>query len=169
MIAKQAASSKQQVTFLEEGFQRLQETFRTTVLDSLDADSQLRDRVENLQEMVDSLTGPGNDPSEQTVQSRLRLNVPMRGQMEERKTNNGHVDPSSELSQAQCLMRTATIKASLKIPVWVVHRLSKFPRRSQKTGTALCGCKKEKLKHATRIGKYLRLPRFEGEMTYSCR
>ena len=40
----------------EEGFQRLQETFRTTVLDSLDADAQLTEKNISLEGVVDSLT-----------------------------------------------------------------------------------------------------------------
>jgi hypothetical protein len=64
VLSKKGKETSEHVATLEEGFQRLQETFRTTVLDSLDADAQLNDRIKSLEAIVDSLTVPQSDDAE---------------------------------------------------------------------------------------------------------
>ena len=61
VLSKKGKETSEHISTLEEGFQRLQETFRTTVLDSLDADAQLNDEIKSLKAVVDSLTVPQSD------------------------------------------------------------------------------------------------------------
>ena len=61
VLSKKGKETSEHISTLEEGFQRLQETFRTTVLDSLDADAQLNDQIKSLKAVVDSLTVPQSD------------------------------------------------------------------------------------------------------------
>jgi len=61
VLSKKGKETSEHVATLEEGFQRLQQTFRTTVLDSLDADAHLNDRIRSLEAIVDSLTASHGD------------------------------------------------------------------------------------------------------------
>lgn len=49
VLSKKGEETSEHVATLEEGFQRFQQTFRTTVLDSLDADAHLNDRIRSLE------------------------------------------------------------------------------------------------------------------------
>ena len=64
VLSKKGKETSEYVATLEEGFQRLQQTFRTTVLDSLDADAHLNDRIRSLEAIVDSLTAAHGDGAE---------------------------------------------------------------------------------------------------------
>uniref|UniRef100_A0A7S4J4X1 Kinesin motor domain-containing protein n=1 Tax=Odontella aurita TaxID=265563 RepID=A0A7S4J4X1_9STRA len=134
MLANKSNESSHHVSFLEEGFQRLQETFRTTVLDSLDADSQLRERVASLESVVDSLTVPQNQTIELDALSRPvpRMNIPVRGQLVLEKAK----EKMEESSPSRCLMMVPTIKMPENTPAFIVRRKSKHNRRSKKMGTA---------------------------------
>lgn len=70
VLSKKGKETSEHVATLEEGFQRLQETFRTTVLDSLDADAQLNDQIRSLEVVVESLTVPQSDDAEFDVLGR---------------------------------------------------------------------------------------------------
>lgn len=70
VLSKKGKETSEHIVTLEDGFQRLQETFRTTVLDSLDADAQLNDQIKSLKAVVDSLTGPQIDDTDFDAQGR---------------------------------------------------------------------------------------------------
>jgi len=56
VLGREVKDEKRQVTFLEEGFQRLQDKFRDTVLKSMEGDKELREKVGTLENIVDRLT-----------------------------------------------------------------------------------------------------------------
>lgn len=177
LLSKQAAEAKQQIRFLEEGFQRLQESFRGTVQEGLDTDLALRDRVKALQSIVDSLTGPpgkvGDDSDEESDDDDslgsanpllARINLPLRGRAKPaHRPGSGLitlVDPSGPDSKARCLWLQHTGKRPKKLPSLFGHHKSKFIRKSLKFGTALIGENREKLQLAYKRGLTLSPPLF---------
>jgi hypothetical protein len=80
IMYKKAQESKQQVQFLEEGFQRLQETFRSTALDSLDGETKLREEIARLEVTLDALTMPEGRRLDADVEPpQPRINLTIRG------------------------------------------------------------------------------------------
>ena len=179
LLVKQTAESKLQIGFLEEGFQKLQESFRTSVQESVQADQALHDRVRALQSIVDSLTGPLNEGSDKdddtdscsdgdSVSSTnlllAKVHLPLRGRQppDPRSVPGGIVlvDPSSPQSVRCCLSYRRSGKRLKRRPSLVTHRESKFVRRSYKVGTALIGEHRVRLQRAYERGKQLVLPVF---------
>ena len=138
VLTEKSKESSQHVTSLEEGFQRLQETFRASVLDFLDADTQLRERVAHLEAVVDSLTLPQTQTLELDALLRpvLRMNVPLRGR--KLLQEKGSKLPCDILltSPPQCLMPAFAHKKSEKEPASIVRRHSKHHYWSKKKGDA---------------------------------
>ena len=179
LLSKQAAESKMQISYLEEGFQRLQESFRTTVQQGLDTDMSLRDRVKALQSIVDSLTGPplqekdGRDSDsdsddEDSMGSGnpllAKIHLPLRGRLKPDPRSldvAGLIDPSGPLSVRRCLLdklhRGKRIKKRLSM---CNYHKAKVMRRSYQLGTCFLGEHRDKLKRAYERGKKLRLPLF---------
>ena len=54
---KKAQETKTHVSSLEEGFHRLQDTFRETALESLDNEMKLREEISVLHSVINALTG----------------------------------------------------------------------------------------------------------------
>jgi hypothetical protein len=180
LLAKQVIEAKTQIRFLEEGFQRLQETFRSTVQEGLETDQGLRDRIKALQSIVDSLTGPlqtsddDDDDDEEGTQAEsdedsmlsgnpllAKIHLPLRGRANpEPKDNHGRIDPSGPQSIPRCLLERYHGKRSKKRPSLFHHHTSKFLRKSFKFGTALMGEHRIQLQKAYRIGKTLKPPLF---------
>lgn len=179
LLSKQAAESKTQIRYLEEGFQRLQESFRTTVQQGLDTDMSLRDRVKALQSIVDSLTGASlqdmdgdnsdsNSEDENSIGSgnpRLaKIHLPLRGRFRPDPRSlaaAGLIDPSGPLSIRRCLLdKFHQGKRAKKRLSMCIHHKSKFLRRSYQLGTCFMGENRNKLKRAYERGKNLRLPLF---------
>lgn len=159
MLSKQSVELKQQVLFLEEGFQRLQESFRGTVQDGLDADAELRERAKTLQSIVDSLTGPAEEATEDASNAlNARVHLPIRGKIKPKNVDTKLVDPSSSDSQVRCLILKYKGKRMKKMPVANVHQSGKWPKKSRRTGTALIGRERELLLRAFMLGKTLSLP-----------
>jgi hypothetical protein len=175
LLSKQAAEAKQQIHFLEEGFQRLQESFRGTVQEGLETDQVLRDRIKALQSIVDSLTGPGrsgdtsdDDTDDDSLGSAnpllARINLPLRGRAIP-TTRTGVagfvlVDPSGPDSMRRCLRLRYDGKRSKKRPSLFGHHKAKFVRKSLKFGTALIGENREKLELAYKRGLNVAPPLF---------
>jgi hypothetical protein len=172
LLSKQSAEAKQQIRFLEEGFQRLQESFRSTVQEGLETDQALRDRVKALQSIVDSLTGPShkddasdNDSDEDSLGSTNplfgKVNLPLRGRMRpEPRSFAGLVDPSGSNSICRCLIVKQRGKRGKKSPSLFGHHKAKFVRKSYKFGTALIGEHRKRIEKAYERGKWLTLPLF---------
>ncbi|KAI2506838.1 hypothetical protein MHU86_7623 [Fragilaria crotonensis] len=179
LLVKQAAESKVQIGFLEEGFQRLQESFRLSVQESLQTDQSLHDRVRALQSIVDSLTGPFLEESDHDDDSDsdsdadsigtanlllAKIHLPLRGRQppDPRSVPCGVVlvDPSGPQSVRRCLSYRRSCKRLKKRPSFMTHRASKVMRRSYKLGTALIGEHRVKLRRAYERGKKLVLPVF---------
>lgn len=169
-MSKQAKENKLQVKVLEEGFQRLQESFRGTVQDGLDADAQLRDRVKTLQGIVDSLTGPPVEDDDESDFSgsedinplNARINLPVRGRMKPREPVLGSrfVDPSGGLSSRKSLIIKFRGKRGKKRPEACVHHAAKHARRSRNQGNAFVGKHRARLYEAYRQGQELLPPLF---------
>ena len=179
LLVKQAAESKVQIGFLEDGFQRLQESFRLSVQESLQTDQSLHDRVRALQSIVDSLTGPfleeldhdddsDSDSDGDSVGTAnlllAKIHLPLRGRQppDPRSIPCGLVlvDPSGPQSVRRCLSFRRSCKRMKKRPSFMSHRASKVMRRSYKLGTALIGEHRVKLQRAYKRGKKLVLPVF---------
>lgn len=159
MLSKLSSENKQQVAFLEEGFQRLQESFRGTVKDGLDADAELRERAKYLQAIVDSLTGSVEDGSEDERNLFIaRVHLPIRGKIKPTNVDSKLVDPSSPDSQVRCLILKYKGKRMKKTPVASVHHKGKWRPKKRQTGTAIIGRHRELLTRAYEIGKALTLP-----------
>jgi hypothetical protein len=171
ILSKQAVESKQQIQVLEEGFHRLQESFRATVQEGLDADRSLRDRVKVLQSVIDSLTGPppNIDKHDEDDDDSLgsdnplfaNIHLPVRGRCEPKYSASLMlIDPSSPQSVRRCLLLHYQGKRRKKRPSALVHRKSKFARRSFKFGNALIGSEGKRLQRAFQAGRKLRPPIF---------
>jgi hypothetical protein len=178
LLAKQVGEAKTQIRFLEEGFQRLQETFRSTVQEGLETDQALRDRIKALQSIVDSLTGPvqpseDEDDEEGTHAESdadsmesgnpllARIHIPLRGRTNPvPRVNHGRIDPSGPQSIPRCLLERYSGKRSKKRPSLFNHRASKFIRKSFRFGTALIGEHRKKLQNAYQKGKNMTPPLF---------
>jgi len=168
LLSKQNAETKQQVSLLEEGFQRLQERFRSTVQDGLDADSEFRERAKNLQSIVDSLTGSMDDKVEDEHNLlNTQVHLPIRGKIKPKIVGAKLVDPSTSDSQVRSLILNFKGKRPKKTPVASVHHCGKWHRRTRKTGTALVGVHRQMLLRAHELGTTLTLPNWleddEGE------
>lgn len=61
ILDKRIKEGKRQQNYLEDEFQRLQETFRIMISDAYEKESELRRRICKLEEVVDSLTLPTNN------------------------------------------------------------------------------------------------------------
>jgi hypothetical protein len=70
---KKAQESKVQVTSLEDGFQRLQEIFRETALESLESETKLRDEISLLHSVIDALTNASPDEDQERTVDDLKL------------------------------------------------------------------------------------------------
>ena len=144
---------------MEEGFQRLQESFRGTVQDGLNADAELRERAKNLQAIVDSLTGSVEDGNEdERNMFNARVHLPIRGKIKPKNVDSKLVDPSSSDSQVRCLILKYKGKRMKKTPVASVHHEGKWRPKKRRTGTAIIGRHRELLTRAYEIGKALTLP-----------
>ena len=98
VLSKKGKETSEHVATLEEGFQRLQQTFRTTVLDSLDADAHLNDRIRSLEaiHVVDSLTASHGDGTEFDALGRPASKI--------NTFPRGHQTPGSSGVVAHCLV-----------------------------------------------------------------
>eukprot|EP00560_Eucampia_antarctica_P001420 CAMPEP_0197840546 /NCGR_PEP_ID=MMETSP1437-20131217/45670_1 /TAXON_ID=49252 ORGANISM="Eucampia antarctica, Strain CCMP1452" /NCGR_SAMPLE_ID=MMETSP1437 /ASSEMBLY_ACC=CAM_ASM_001096 /LENGTH=645 /DNA_ID=CAMNT_0043450177 /DNA_START=1262 /DNA_END=3200 /DNA_ORIENTATION=- len=112
VLAKKSAETVQHVTFLEEGFKKLQETFRSTVLDSLDSDTTLRERLASLESVVESLTVPQTRALDLDVLSRPvhRMNLPIRGQLVVKNETNGLLNMEAPKFNRRCLSLISSLK-----------------------------------------------------------
>jgi hypothetical protein len=164
LLAKQVEESKQQVSFLEEGFQNLQESLRSTVHESLESETQLRERLAVLQTIVDSLTGPVIDGGGQSQHGdeKSRVFLPIRGNMDDESPKMAaSIDPASSKSKARCLILRPRLKKKRRTPAaGFVRCHGKYTRRSITTGTALAGAQRKNLVKASRAGCQLLPPRY---------
>jgi len=163
VLSNKVSQSKGIVESLEDGLQRLQETFRTTVLDSLQADSQMRERITHLEAIVDSLTLPQTQSVDLDGFSgpTPRMNLPIRGRLEWKKETD--YDRISYSSPA-CLMLVPLLKLPEKTPSSSVRRKAKFSRRSRKMGDSVGGLKKKEIASWSQLCQKLMLPRFYGDI-----
>jgi len=171
LLSEKTKTLQEQEIALEESLHKLQETFRTTVLDSLDADSQLRDQVNNFERMVDSLIGNYSQPLELDALARPvpRLNAPVRGRItgnDDDGANGGSsvADPTSEESPTNPLILIPSLKMPDQTPARFVHHVSKRFRRGRKI-YAYIGDKRAvvDLKHSPSFGRqhHHHLPRLK--------
>eukprot|EP00594_Rhizosolenia_setigera_P003364 CAMPEP_0178942478 /NCGR_PEP_ID=MMETSP0789-20121207/2019_1 /TAXON_ID=3005 /ORGANISM="Rhizosolenia setigera, Strain CCMP 1694" /LENGTH=275 /DNA_ID=CAMNT_0020621897 /DNA_START=284 /DNA_END=1111 /DNA_ORIENTATION=+ len=72
ILDKRIKEGKRQQNYLEDEFQRLQETFRITISDAYEKESELRRRICKLEEVVDSLTLPSTNNTLSLSSSRQR-------------------------------------------------------------------------------------------------
>mmetsp|Transcript_5550 Transcript_5550/g.5185 ORF Transcript_5550/g.5185 Transcript_5550/m.5185 type:complete len:246 (-) Transcript_5550:218-955(-) len=167
VLAKKSAETVQHVTFLEEGFKKLQETFRSTVLDSLDSDTTLRERLASLESVVESLTVPQTRALDLDVLSRPvhRMNLPIRGQLVVKNETNGLLNMEAPKFNRRCLSLISSLKQHDYMPAGNVRRKAKFTRKSRKSGDAISGIRMKNIlskyrdKHHTHV---VSLPTFQG-------
>jgi len=162
VLDKKAQESKQHVTFLEEGFQRLQETFRATALDSFEGDSQLREQINGLQSMVDALTVPDRQRADRDVLSSHvnHMNLCIRGRLQWKKHTKELLGSNASKFPARFLLQVPSLKLPEKSLSLCKRRLSKYRRRSKKTGDSFGGLKKMYLEALSR--RRPDLIKFEG-------
>uniref|UniRef100_A0A7S0C3B8 Uncharacterized protein n=1 Tax=Proboscia inermis TaxID=420281 RepID=A0A7S0C3B8_9STRA len=151
------AESQQQLDFQEECFQRLQETFRTTVIDSLEGDSRLRERIEELLSLLESLSVPQLDkhdilgthePQHTTCMS---LNLALKGHLHH--SSEGYVPSAnkrlSDQRPHQDYSQMPPIKNPERMPK-SVRRYSKYRRPSRRFGDSYGGKRKHVLRMKAR-------------------
>lgn len=166
-LSKQATDNKQQVKLLEEGFQRLQESFRGTVQEGLDAENKLRTRAKALQGIVDSLTGPPQEEDEDydsddsmMFELNARVHLPVRGRVKAKDPINKFTANNGALANPSSLVLRHRGKRLKKRAEACVHHAAKHVRKSRSTGTALMGRHRTQLTAAYQWGKTLLLPLF---------
>ena len=120
VLSKKGRETSDHVATLELGFQRLQETFRTTVLDSLEADAQLNDKIQSLERIVESLTVPHcNEEHDFAAKHAHKLNTFPRG-----KSKENAVSHNQSVCRAQSM--TISLKRPEHYPSCCIRRKSKF-------------------------------------------
>ena len=141
VLAKKSAETVQHVTFLEEGFKKLQETFRSSVLDSLDSNKTLKERLAHLESVVESLTVPQSRQIEYDALSRPvhRMNLPIRGQTVATDDINNSPYFETIKFNRRCLSLNNSLKQHEFMPCAKVRRKSKFKRKSSKTKESFGG------------------------------
>ena len=143
----------------------MQETFRSTVLDSLDSDTALRDRLAHLESVVESLTVPQSREIEYDALSRPvhRMNLPIRGQT----VTKGDIHNSPYFEAVKFNRRCLSLNHSLKqhefMPCAKVRRKSKFKRRSIKTKESFGGVQMKIITSRFRRPQ-TRMPTFQGNL-----
>jgi hypothetical protein len=156
IMLKKALDSKAQVASLEEGFQRLQQSFRETALEALETEKKMHGDITKLQSVIDALT----NYEEQNVElPECNLNFTLRGKGKQ----HWSLDKNSKLGDESYLRRQrfAWFKRSMKRRVLTSkYPVRKFRRRSRKTGDSHGGA--NKLKTLSKKGKKFRLILFEG-------
>mmetsp|Transcript_25761 Transcript_25761/g.74525 ORF Transcript_25761/g.74525 Transcript_25761/m.74525 type:complete len:1189 (+) Transcript_25761:89-3655(+) len=140
VLSKKGKETSEHVATLEEGFQRLQETFRTTVLDSLDADAQLNDRIKSLEAIVDSLTVAQGDDAEFDALGRPvpKINTFPRGH----QTLGSNVDETATTSVQRGHLFSGSLKNPDNTLCSRVGRKAKYHKRGKKKDPEMTGREK---------------------------
>lgn len=168
ILLKKAQDSKVQVASLEEGFQRLQQSFRETALESLENEKKLHDEISALQSVIDALTSYEEQYNNAEFPE-CYLNFTLRGKGKGRTSSDknnkvGKKEVDSSIPQRQ---QFAFFKRSRNRRVVASKQpVIKFYRRSRKRGTSLGGANKSKMIAIQR--RKVTLILFEGrELFYS--
>lgn len=148
IMYKKAQESQQQVQFLEEGFQRLQETFRATALDSLDGETKLREEIARLELTLDALTVPEGRRMDPDLDAPLpRINLTIRGTKRDPNqiVRNGLLQGPGISRGIVPLCKSSRKGKDHKIVVRKPHQI-KRPRPCKRYGTSIGGRHKKAMR-----------------------
>ncbi len=156
-MLKQALDSKAQVVSLEEGFQRLQQSFRETALEALETEKKMHGDIAKLQSVIDALTNY-EEQNVELPECNLNFTVRGKGKQKSSSVNNNNVGTKESFLRRE---RFAWYKRSLKRRVLSSkYPVRKFRRRSRRTGDSHGGA--NRLKRLSKKGQKFRLILFEG-------